>query len=317
MKDAMENKVVYKGMKRLRYSDRAEEIKDAVHSPYKLWRDYLRLSKDYWWVCKQKGDTLDAELKSMYEDFGDVYELGFNDWWWQKGGVLFAEQVKLPVVKQINDNLTNLSPNPQNHLLVEIPLNLTERTISRQLMKIIRAHKGRKIERVSHAKRPLAKLVGIRKRVLRRAHDIWCLNHLVKLAKQESSAIGAPFNKLTTHQMGVGFRLVPNCMPKKWDGAETGRKKRNGMKVAVSRMITRADALIANAEIGKFPSFDKVEPRKRWTEKQQKEFDLALANNEWMPPDIDIDDFRKMFEKLPTLPKGYRLDIDGLYVESF
>lgn len=307
---AMENKVVYKGMKRLRYSDRAEEIKDAVHSPYKLWRDYLRLSKDYWWVCQQKGDTLDADLKAMYEDFGDVYELGFNDWWHQKGRVLFAEQVKPPAVKQIDDDLSNLSPNPQNHLLAEIPLNLTERTISRQLMKIIREHKDRKIERVSHAKRPLAKLVGIRKRVLKTAHDIWCVNHLVQLAKKEGSNIGAPFNKMTTHQMGVGFRLVRNCMPRAGDGIEGGRKKRNGMKVAVSRMLNRADTLIANAEIGKFPSFEKVEPRERWTDAQQKALDTALANNQWMPPAIDIDDFRRMFDNAPKVATSFKMWAD-------
>ena len=306
----MENKVVYKGMKRLRYSDRAEEIKDAVHSPYKLWRDYLRLSKDYWWVCQKKGDTLDADLKGMYEDFGDVYALGFNDWWHQKGRALFAEQVKLPAVKQINEQFSNLSPNPQNHLVVEIPLSLTERTISRQLMKIIRAHKDRKIERVSHAKRPLAKLVGIRKRVLKTAHDIWCLNHLVQLAKNEGSNIGAPFNKMTTHQMGVGFRLVRNCMPRAGDGIEIGRKKRNGMKVAVSRMLNRADALIANAEIGKFPSFEKVEPRERWTDAQQKTLDTALANNEWNPPAIDIDDFRRMFDNAPKVATSFKMWAD-------
>ena len=311
----MENKVVYKGMKRLRYSDRAEEIKDAVHSPYKLWRDYLRISKDYWWVCKQRGNTLDAELKSMYEDFGDVYALGFNDWWRQKGRVLFAEQVKLPAVKQIDDNLSNLSPNPQNHLIVEIPLNLTERTISRQLMKIIRAHKDRKIERKSHAKRPLAKLVGIRKRVLKTAHDIWCVNFLSKQAKKENSNIGKLFEKMTTHQMGVGFRLVRNCMPRAGDSIETSRKKRNGMKVAVSRMLNRAETLIANAEIGKFPSFEAVEPRVRWTDEQQKALDAAVAKGEWMPPDIDIEHFTKMFEKVPLPPKGYKLDIDGLYIK--
>ena len=303
----MENQVVYKGMKRLRYSSSADEIRDAFLSPYKLWRDYLRISKDYWWVCQQKGDTLDTELKAMYEDFGDVYNLGFNDWWHLKGRELFAEQVKLPAVKQIDDNLSNLSSNPQNHLVVEIPLNLTERTISRQLMKILRAHKDRKITRTSHAKRPLAKLVGIRKRVIKTAHDIWCLNHLVQLAKQEGSDIGLPFNKMTTHQIGVGFRLVRNCMPRAGDGIEGGRKKRNGMKVAVSRMLNRAEALIANAEIGKFPSFEAVEPRVRWTDEQQKALDAALANNEWQPPAVDIENFRKMFERAPKVATSFKM----------
>lgn len=303
----MENQVVYKGMKRLRYSSSADEIRDAYLSPYKLWRDYLRISKDYWWVCKQKGDTLDAELKAMYEDFGDVYHLGFNDWWHSKGRKLFSEQVKLPAVKQVDNEFSNLSPNPQNHLIVEIPLNLTERTISRQLMKILRAHPKRKIERKSEADRPLAKLVGIRKKVLRTAHEIWCLNHLVQLAKQEGSNIGAPFNKMTTHQMGVGFRLVRNCMPRAGDGIEGGRKKRNGMKVAVSRMLNRAEALIANAEIGKFPSFEAVEPRVRWTDTQQRALDAAIAKGEWQPPDIDIERFRKMFDKAPKVASSFKM----------
>ena len=40
--------------------------------------------------------------------------------------------------------------------------------------------------------------------------------------------------------------------------------KRNAMKVAVSRMIKRADALIANVEVGIFPSYEAVEFRQRW-----------------------------------------------------
>ncbi len=313
----MENKVVYKGMPRLRYKNTAEELSDAYGSPYRLWRDYLRISRDYWWVCQQQGNTLDEDLRSMWEDFGDVYTLNFNDWWRNKGRQLFSEQVRLPAVKQVNNELSNLSSNYQQNLIVEIPLNLTERTISRQLMAIVRAQAHRDVKRVSYAKRSLKKLVGIRKQVLKRAHDIWCVNHLAKLAKQEGSTIGAPFNKMTTHQMGIGFRLVRNCMPKVGESIDTSKKKRNGMKVAVSRMLNRADALIANAEIGKFPSFDKLESRQRWSEKQQKELDAAIARGEWQPPAADVENFRKMFEKVPLPPKGYKLDIDGLYIKSF
>lgn len=303
----IENKVVYKGMPRLRYKNTAEELSDAYASPYRLWRDYLRISKDYWWVCQQNGNTLDEDLRKMWEDFGDVYSLNFNDWWRNNGRQLFSEQVRLPAVKQVNSDLSDLSPNYQQNLIVEIPLNLTERTISRQLMAIVRAQPNRQIKRESHAERPLAKLIGIRKKVLRTAHEIWCLNHLVQLAKQEGSSIGVPFNKMTTHQMGVGFRLVRNCMPKAGDGIIFGRKKRNGMKVAVSRMLARADALIANAEIGKFPTFEKVEPRERWTEQHQKELDEAVARGEWQPPDIDIEYFRKMFDKAPKVAARFTM----------
>lgn len=297
------------------YKNEEEELRGALESVQRWWWEYLRLSKDYWWVCKQQGKTLDKELNAMWRDFGDVYRFDFEYWWRHKGRDIFVEQIKLPHVKKLDEYFSNVSPTRENYLIVEIPLNLSERTISRQVLAEIRKHPNRvaatKNERgrVSNAKRPLAKLVGVRKDMLKRAHEIWCVNHLVKLAKQEGSTIGAPFNKMTTHQMGVGFRLVRNCMPKAGDGIIFGKKKRNGMKVAISRMLARADALIANAEIGRFPSFTKVGLRQRWTEQQQKELDAAVARGEWQPPSVDEANFREMFERMPNLPTSYRLDI--------
>jgi hypothetical protein len=58
------------------------------------------------------------------------------------------------------------------------------------------------------------------------------------------------------------------------------------MRVAVIRMTNRAEALIANAEIGQFPSYDAVKPRKRWTIKQQKSMDKAVADGKWIVPSI-------------------------------
>lgn len=295
------------------YKNEEDELRGALESVQRWWWEYLRLSKDYWWVCQQKGNTLDKELKAMWQDFGDVYRFSFEYWWRHKGREIFVEQIKLPHVKKLDEYFSNVSPTRDNYLIVEIPLNLSERTIARQVLAEIRKHPNRLAEtknqrgRISNAKRPLAKLAGVRKDILKRAHEIWSANHLVKLAKQEGSSIGAPFNKLTTHQIGVGFKLVKNCMPRAGDGIEGGRKKRNGMKVAVSRMLVRADALIANAEIGKFPSFDKVEPRKRWTDEQKKELDAAVARGEWQPPAINIDELRILFEQAPKVAASFKM----------
>ncbi len=298
------------------YKNEEDELRGALESVQRWWWEYLRLSKDYWWVCKERGDTLDKELKAMWQDFGDVYRFSFEYWWRHQGRQIFVEQIKLPHVKKLDEYFSNVSPTRDNYLIVEIPLNLSERTIARQVLAEIRKHPNRiaatknQRGRISNAKRPLAKLAGVRKDILKRAHAIWCVNHLVKLAKQEGSSIGAPFNKMTTHQMGVGFKLVKNCMPRAGDGIEGGRKKRNGMKVAVSRMLVRADALIANAEIGKFPSFDKVEPRLRWTDEQQRELDAAVARGEWQPPAVDIEYFRRMFDKAPKVATSFRMWAD-------
>lgn len=304
-----------KSSPRITYKTEESELRGALESVQRWWWEYLRLSKDYWWVCQQQGNTLDEDLKSMWRDFGDVYKHSFDYWWRNKGREIFVEQIKLPHVKRLDDYFSNVSPTRDNYLIVEIPLNLSERTIARQVLAEIRKHPNRIAEtktqrgRISNAKRPLAKLVGVRKDTLKRAHEIWSLNHLVKSAKQEGSAIGTLFNKMTTHQMGVGFKLVRNCMPRVGEGVLIGRKKRNGMKVAVSRMLARADALIANAEIGKFPSFEKVAPRQRWTEQQQKELHVAVARGEWQPPSVNETSFISLFERMPTLPTNYRLDI--------
>jgi hypothetical protein len=292
---------VYKGLRRLRYSDLEEEIKDAWASPYRWWWSYLRLSKDYWWVCQQQGETLDDDLRKMWLDFGNVFATSFNAWWRKQGRNLFAEQVRLPHVRKIDNHLSNLSSNAENHLLVEIPLNLTERTISRQVLALIRADPARKVKPVSKAKRPLCKLRGIKMSVLVDAHNIWCLNYLIDLATLPNSKIGKPFDRMTSQQLGTAMRLVRSCMPKYTDGEDVERKKRNGMKVAVSRMLSRADALIANAEIGIFPSMTPAAPRRRWTAKQQLDLDKALAVGKWTPPAVDEDVLRKLIGK-PKLP---------------
>ena len=291
----MEQPIIYKGMPRLSYADIKKELNDAYKSPYYLWYEYLKLSKDYWWVCKLKGETQDAELQAMYDDFGDVYKVDFTDWWIDKGRGLFAEQVQLPKVRQVEKESLNINPNPQNYVLLEIPLNLTERTISKQVLAIIRAQPNRAIKRVSQAKRPLAKLSRLRTNVMWDAHYIWRLNRLITLAKHPNSTIGKPFNTLTSQQIGIRMRLARSCLRRAGDTPEIERKKRNGMKVAVSRMLQRANALIANAEIGIFPSFEKVAPRKRWTDEQQLELNAAVLRGEWLPSTEDEKEFRRIF----------------------
>jgi len=295
------NSLVIKGLRKISYKDEAQEMRDAWESPYRWWWTYLQLSKDYWWVCQQNGNTLDIDLKKMWLDFGDVFESSFSVWWRKQGRKLFAEQVRLPHVRKIESQLTNLSQNFENHLLVEIPLHLTERTISRQVLALVRTDPAREIKLVSQSTRQLCKLRGIRMTVIKRAHDIWCLNYLINISKMPNSKIGKPFDRMTSQQIGTAIKLVPKCMPKFTDGEVMERKKRNGMKVAVSRMLSRADALIANAEIGIFPCMTQPTPRKRWTDKQQLALDNALAEGKWVPAAVDEDSLRKLISK-PKLP---------------
>lgn len=296
----MDQQRVIKGLRQLRYSDLNDEYRAARKSLYFWWWSYLRLSKDYWWLCQQNGATLDTDLLGMWRDFGNVFDTEFWSWWKDKGRDLFAEQVRLPHVRAIDPNEADLNP-PEQHVVVEIPLNLTERTIARQVLAIVRAHTNRQVKPISRARRQLYQLRGVRAAVIRDAHDIWCIHHVIELAKQPNSTIGAPLNCMKHGEVGIKLRLVASCMPKHTDIEDKARMKRNGMKVAVSRMLTRANALIANAEIGLFPCTAKLTPRERWTVEQLTALNDAVAQGQWQPPSANVKEVKQLLH-LSNLP---------------
>ena len=84
-------------------------------------------------------------------------------------------------------------------------------------------------------------------------------------------------------------------------------KKRTAMKVAVSRMLSQANSLIENVEIGRFPSTDPVNKLPRWTAKQQKELDAALQRGEWQPLQMSESDWLIEFAAIHQQYRGMRL----------
>ena len=239
--------LVFKGMRRLRYKSEGALYEDAIRSPYYWWWAYLRLSKDYWWVCQRNGVADDLRLRDMYSDFGKVYEMTFEQWWQKRGIRLFNEQVALPAVKPVNPNDLQLSRELERHLLLEIPLNLTERTIISQVRALIRQHPARGVDRQSSAHRKLAKLKGLRQDVIESAYAVWRVHHQSRDGRQVER-VGQAKGAKSLYQIGKELRLVKSCMPAATDDQIRSAKRVNGMKVAVSRMLTRANNLIENDE---------------------------------------------------------------------
>ncbi|MFM7012801.1 MAG: hypothetical protein ACKO0Z_26325 [Betaproteobacteria bacterium] len=274
--------LVFKGMRRFRYRRDEVLLNDAKRSPYFWWWAYLRLSKDYWWVCQRKGVADDPRLREMYRDFGKVYEMTFEQWWDKRGISLFSEQLALPSVRQLNANDLQLSRGIDQHLLLEIPLNLTERTIISQVRKLISQHPEREVLRTSTAKRKLAKMVGIRQDVIESAYAVWHVHHESRDGRTIEK-IGQAHGTKSLYQIGKELRLVRTCMPAPTDGKERASKKVNGMKVAVSRMLTRANSLIENAAVGIFPSIQSLREPIVWRDLQQTKLDEAVAAGQWRP----------------------------------
>ena len=273
---------VFKGMRHFRYVRSDVLLDDAKQSPYFWWWSYLRLSKDYWWVCQRKGVADDLRLRDMYRDFGKVYEMTFEQWWDKRGISLFSEQLALPSVRQLNANDLQLSRGIDQHLLLEIPLNLTEKTIISQVRKLIRLHPDREVQRTSTAKRKLAKMIGIRQDVIESAYAVWSLYYESRDGRSVDK-IGQVTGTKSLYQIGKELRLVRTCMPVVTDNAERAAKRVNGMKVAVSRMLARANYLAQNAAVGTFPSVQPMAEPIVWRSAQQQRMDKAVAAGEWRP----------------------------------
>jgi hypothetical protein len=286
--DKNNQELVFKGMRRFRYRQDGALLQDAARSPYYWWWAYLRLSKDYWWVCQGSGLADDPRLRAMYADFGEVYEKTFEQWWNRDGVRLFSEQLALPAVRQINPRDPQFSRGFDRHLLLEIPINLTERTLIAQVRKMIRQHPERAVERVSTARRKLAKLIGIRQDVIESAHAVWRL-HYESRDGRLTEKIGQTTGSKSLYQIGKELRLVKSCMPAVTDDAKRAAMRVNGMKVAVSRMLSRANNLIDNAAMGVFPSVQ-IEPTPIvWRPAQQQRLAEAVAAKLWRPL-FDADD---------------------------
>jgi hypothetical protein len=72
-------------------------------------------------------------------------------------------------------------------------------------------------------------------------------------------------------------------MPQTTDDKERAAKRVNGMKVAVSRMLARANTLIENAAIGTFPSIQTIKAPIVWRTVQQQRQEEAVSAGQWRP----------------------------------
>ena len=72
-------------------------------------------------------------------------------------------------------------------------------------------------------------------------------------------------------------------MPVVTDNKERAAKRVNGMKVAVVRMMDRANNLIANAAVGVFPSVQPISEPIVWRPVQQRKLDEAVVAGLWRP----------------------------------
>lgn len=282
---------IQKGMGRLYFRTMEEELENARTSIRRWWWEYLRLSKDYWLVCQTSPSllnprTTDDGMRWLYRKFGDIYKSDFDTWYKSTGSRIFREQEELPKVLEIEKDFSNLTETRDGKLLVDIPLSLSQATISRQINRLLKKHLAErptnKLE-MSKSEFPINP-VRFRLHTLQKMHEVWCL-HRELIAKP--IALGEAPDKYSTKgdlfRIGKVLRLSPaNESPA--DDPFIHHKRLNIMRATVSRYLSRANLLIDNVEQGAFPVFKKAQKRELFS-KKQKESHVELEKLWW---DLDL-----------------------------
>lgn len=276
-----------KGLDHFRYSTIEEETLAASKSVKRWWWEYLRLSKDYWFVCKTSQasgwpKTIDENLRRIYLRFGNVHDCTFDEWWPMRGSYTFREPANPPKVKELPKIKGQYRvPATPDKLILEVPIALSRATIQKQISKILQRFEDQRPNNrlmLSKSDFPINP-VRYRLHTLQLMHEVYCL-HRELITKPVALRLLAGTSdqrkewQQKYEQRADLFRIGEVLLISPSNTLVTGditndRAKKNRMRATVSRFLRRADQLISNVEHGKFPVFTTaVRPERRFTQRQ-------------------------------------------------
>lgn len=295
----MARDVFAKGLKKYYFDTIEEELAAAWDSPYRHWWALMCCSRDYWWVCQQRGDTLDPRLRRVYEAFGDKCWQGFDIWWRFAARDEFVEQVAPERIDRIhkyfNIDVEDFRDETK-WMFLRVPMNITEAKLVSEFKEILRTRPTQAKIRQQTSNFPIRRYKSLNLEVYRKATEVWHAVNQTQDRRQRTRILKDDGDSL--YQIGVGIDLSAKLVIQDSDTNDRKAKKRNAMKVAMSRMLTRAEALIQNIEVGIFPSYEPVPVVPRWTEHQQSEMDAAIASGKWKPKYMNHQEWAVRFAKI-------------------
>lgn len=276
-----------------KYSQLGLEIAAAKRSLYYWWWRYLRLSSDYWWLCQLKGRSADKQFAATYKLFGDVFVGDFGDWWADRGTQVFSYEVDPPKVELISVKEMGYVPPIKWIQPVMVPLHLTKSEILAQLSELLKDHEPKPLPKSIATGHEVEDLRGVRKQVIIDAHRVWCLNDAINRAKIVGN-LDRP-ERLTQYWIGKELGLEPEPdKAKVIRQVQTEKYERLAMRVKVNRYLSKANNIIANVELGKFPVMTPVPERERWSKKQLADKAAAIAAGQWVCPESDAKEFQSL-----------------------
>jgi hypothetical protein len=224
--------------------------KDTV---YYWWWEYLRRHGGYKRTCQQGGKGRFAKL---YVEFGDVHSSDFKTWWKERAVALFSEPKKEKLFALVEGQIAQEDLDNPNLLFIQVPLNLPIRSLKQRFDALLKKHhqgrQGIRHARSSHAKYPVIGQPNV--------------NALMTTLKVYDYRQAHP--EMSLWQIGMILDQFKSFDPNKREGKQDGNDEKNIMAATVSRYLRKAEAMITNAGIGRFP--DTTDDKSKETAKADK-----------------------------------------------
>ena len=288
-----------KGLGHFRHKTMEQQVKEASAegSIRRWWWEFLRLSRDYWFLCQTcaegKPETYDETLAQIFKDFGNVYEGTFEDWWRRTGSAVFAERELPPRVEQITSVESAVAGNRAGKILVEIPLQLTRETVQKQISEILDLYsdeRPRHRYETSTSKYPIEPVLS-RINVIQQAHEVYCLHRELVEKPKALARLGVGHDlsehdsKANLFRIGKIYGLSPSNASLTGYPDEIARKTKK-MRSEVSRVLGRAQTLLSYVEAGRFAvtNDEPLTAKPRFSSKQDAAF--AEIEDQWWALDL-------------------------------
>jgi len=208
-------------------------------SVYYWWYEYLRRNLNYRNTCARGGK---GKLAKLYKDFGDITTLDFKMWWSMndRGATLFAEPVR-PSIQLVSDSTVNSKADQADSLVLRVPLNLPINFLVKSFREIVaKHHKGRRGIRSAIGTNALYKATG--------KIDVQFLEIALMVWDAREAEPKKPLWQIAQDlRIGGPNRILASDPP------SVVTDKKNTLAALTSRYYRKANQMIANTALGRFP----------------------------------------------------------------
>lgn len=229
------------------------DAKPWQHSIYYFWWEFLRRHEGYKDCCARGGA---GRYKKLYADFGDVHAYKTKDFWswwteklgngWKRGEFLFAE----PAARRMAVQGRVLNTQPDDMLVVSIPLEVRTPQLVKKLRRLLEEHKVQ----VAAARNKSRALYPVAARVrLSTLHqtltvwDTWNEHKHGKYKYEQAELAGIYVNRVVNGDTVDGLKR--DYLPY----GDVQQEVRRRQVMAFNRYLAAAEDYIDNVGKGHFP----------------------------------------------------------------